>query len=726
VVLLVVAIYCLLLVAACWLYRPSRSYGDFVVAKKSSGWAMTASGLFTLIGGGELVAGTSFGFAYGWYGVSLFIGYGVAFLLLAILTERVRRATSEEAISYVEYAAHNYGPLAGDIVLAVQFLAFFALLVLQLLAGGTILSALTPLNYPGAVIFCSLVVGAYLLTGGFRAVMLTDAIQAGVMLLLGTVIAYVATTATVPTDAAVQFDTPVFDVSWGVALSGVIIGLASADVWQRILAARSAASARNGLVVGGLSLTAYGCAIVYLGILARTTGITSQADTAFLDILNAHLPTPILNLAVLASVAAILSTADTEVFLLSSLLERRFAPRSSLADESNAHPFQKQYLVGVLGAGALAAFWASDLATFFNWMFVAYMAVAPTVAFSLFLKPGAAGFLVSIAASVVFFVFLLLSSVLTLENAYFLAAPALAIVPAFALREYLNGDQPPRIVGQGPKSLTYLFYAGVVWFSVYSEVSTLALSLPRWDTTSSVVAASHLPLAQEAASDSSLCNPDTGSCNDQASYGMFFALRNSLPKDPEYARAIFTGISLFLFAHALRVFLGAYFVKNDRSFVIAKKEWLGTLSKRQRSMSLALEHVLVLSHIFLLGLLAYKIKGDSPTDAVWIIVFQGVLFLVADVLYWRPLWLNKERYESFLIVFVDVLTLMAALALLMLLVHGISTVPGIALFGGTLLLFVLFIAEFFFAYSRPLAAALKETGYLLLACVGIVVLDDEH
>jgi hypothetical protein len=291
----------------------------------------------------------------------------------------------------------------------------------------------------------------------------------------------------------------------------------------------------------------------------------------------------------------------------------------------------------------------------------------------------------------------------------------------------LQKPRPTRDIGHGPRSLTYLLYALIVWFSVFSDISALTLSLSNLDGDRFVFSEiCKLPADPDRELlETTVTAAGLTKCEVFKSYGMYFALRRALPQDQRYALLIFQVVTLFLLAHAARVFLGAYFVKNDRSFISAKQEWLRGLTPRQRSVCFALEHILVLSHIFLLGLLAYQLKSGSSTGAVSIIVGQGLLFLFADVLYFKPLVNNAQKYESPIIVIVDFLTLLSALLLLNLLVPGLQRVPEIFLIGSACALAVLLALEFFVSYLSPLRIALSEAFALVLACFGMVIFDDE-
>ena len=422
-------------VVLCWFCRPRGGYRDFIVGNKSSGWLITAFGLFTLIGGGELVAGASFGHVFGWAGIALFVGYGMSFVLLALLGPHVLRNADPGTVTFVDYAHQKYGGTVGGLVLLSHLFPFFALLVLQLSAGGIVISQLSTLSYFSSVFLCALLVCTYLLIGGFRAVMVTDLVQGvvmGFLIIVAVYAVYANLSAGTEEASSVGFEAPNFDTFWGVMISGIVIGLASADVWQRIFASKSADAARMGFIIGGVLLAAYGGLIVYLGIQSKLTGLTADPESAYLSVLQSALPAPLFGIAILGTLAAILSTADTEVFVVSSLLERghrQWIEKKSpwVEEEGKKRKFGRGFIFAIVVLACIAAYWGSDLALLFHWMFVSYMIFAPTIAASIIFSLDRNVLLLSFASTAAAFVILLWANIITLENAYILTLPVVVI-----------------------------------------------------------------------------------------------------------------------------------------------------------------------------------------------------------------------------------------------------------------------------------------------------------
>ena len=72
---------------------------------------LVAAALFTLVGGGELITLTALAYAYGFGGLSLFLGYAGGFCFLAVFTTRIRGATDMMHLSLPDFVHYHFGPL---------------------------------------------------------------------------------------------------------------------------------------------------------------------------------------------------------------------------------------------------------------------------------------------------------------------------------------------------------------------------------------------------------------------------------------------------------------------------------------------------------------------------------------------------------------------------------------------------------------------------------------
>ncbi len=212
--------------------------------------------------------------------------------VIFLFAGRVRR---EEVLSLPHLFRRRYGPLPAKLT------AFFLLLYLillassQLIAAAEILSTVLPFKGPYLLGLSALLVAAYVSTGGFRAVVLTDVVQllfilAGLLFLLFRV----------DPGQVQRFLKPggfFSDLSAGVltALSFSIAWSLSPVAWQRVDAAGGPAQARKAVV-----LAAAGLSLLYLAVVVAGAGSGGKLSLA----------SPVLLLALLSSV---LSTLDSAV-----------------------------------------------------------------------------------------------------------------------------------------------------------------------------------------------------------------------------------------------------------------------------------------------------------------------------------------------------------------------------------------------------------------------------
>ena len=146
------------------------------------------------------------------------------------------------------------------------------MLLIQFTAGGQVLSALTALSYEKSILLTAGIATAYLFIGGFKTVLATDVVQGAARLLLMPLIVFVAakgvtTHLSPPPVAALPM------MIWvSLIVTGFFSAASSADVWQRIYAAKTIdRAAQYGLVGGAALLIVFGVALVSLGLVARGT-----------------------------------------------------------------------------------------------------------------------------------------------------------------------------------------------------------------------------------------------------------------------------------------------------------------------------------------------------------------------------------------------------------------------------------------------------------------------
>jgi sodium/proline symporter len=336
-----------------WAYRSTKSSSGYFLGGRSLGaWPAALSAGASDMSGWLLLGLPGFAFASGvealWLAGGLLAGTWLNWLLVA---KRLRTYSysASDALTIPEFFANRFGDRR-HLLQAVS--AFFILLFFLfytssgLVAGGKLFETVFGLDYRTAVIVGTLFVVSYTLFGGFLAVSWTDLVQGLLMaaaLLIVPVWAISADGGVGPMLAAVEQNHPqlltlwhdnqgepltliaiVSLAAWGLGYFGQphilarfagIRGKAEVPTARRIAVAWSALSMAGAILVG-LAGVAY--------VDNNLGGQLADAETIFMVLVNALFHPVIAGILLAAILAAIMSTADSQLLVSSSALAEDF------------------------------------------------------------------------------------------------------------------------------------------------------------------------------------------------------------------------------------------------------------------------------------------------------------------------------------------------------------------------------------------------------------------
>jgi sodium/proline symporter len=336
-----------------WAYRSTKSSSGYFLGGRSLGaWPAALSAGASDMSGWLLLGLPGFAFASGvealWLAGGLLAGTWLNWLLVA---KRLRTYSysASDALTIPEFFANRFGDRR-HLLQAVS--AFFILLFFLfytssgLVAGGKLFETVFGLDYRTAVIVGTLFVVSYTLFGGFLAVSWTDLVQGLLMaaaLLIVPVWAISADGGVGPMLAAVEQNHPQLLTLWhdnqGEPLS--VIAIISLAAWglgyfgQPHILARFAGirgkaevpTARRIAVVWS-ALSMAGAILVGLAGVAYVDnhlgGQLADAETIFMVLVNALFHPVIAGILLAAILAAIMSTADSQLLVSSSALAEDF------------------------------------------------------------------------------------------------------------------------------------------------------------------------------------------------------------------------------------------------------------------------------------------------------------------------------------------------------------------------------------------------------------------
>lgn len=415
--------------------RRSNTGDEYLMGGRESSALYVSFGIFTLIGGGELVTMASLGYSFGFSALALFIGTTLSFIVLGVFSSRVRDSYDKTLpLSLPDYFHEKFGKSAGRIVFIFSFIVFFGLLVMQFLALGEILSPMFGIPSWQVIVFSSAIALSYLLIGGFRVVMTTDLFQGIAMFIL---LPFLLLAVSFKMPGIIYYPVVAKSMPLGawasLVLSGFFGGFASADVWQRAFAAKNNKGARTGLIAGGWMILAYGFLLAEVGVLARNSSLISDADSAFTSVLFSLLPPWGSILAVLLVLVVILSTADTEIFLLSGMIERERlrligVDTGQKISHSESTAYSRVWLFVITVIGTIVALFAGNVVTLYSWILSIGLVIAPVICLSLFFKLSSRYVNIALFANTLAFFIIAFSNIISMDHAYLVAVPSLILL----------------------------------------------------------------------------------------------------------------------------------------------------------------------------------------------------------------------------------------------------------------------------------------------------------
>jgi len=254
-------------------------------------------------------------FDQGAFGLSYGLVAPVCFVVMGLFAGRIRdHAAKARAYMMGNYFSHTFSPRCAALVGACMFIYMFTWLIIQFVFGSQVIAAVTGVPPALVILGMGLVTLAYMMMGGFLASIRTDLAQFSIFLVFAAVILF-----SISPSAPQWFSSkPVAPLSWWAALSIMVVAgistLIAPDVWQRIYSARSAAEAKRSMfVTAGLMLPMLAFFGV-LGLVVRYFNGAPDSNHVISAIFQSVVPQPLMPLAIIAFMAAIMSTMATSLF----------------------------------------------------------------------------------------------------------------------------------------------------------------------------------------------------------------------------------------------------------------------------------------------------------------------------------------------------------------------------------------------------------------------------
>lgn len=307
-----------------------RQLGGFVLAMTMIATYGSAS---SFIGG----PGVAYSKGLGWVLLSMAQLPAGYFVLMVLGKKYAIMARKYKAITMIDFLKGRYQSNAVVILSAVSIIIFlFSAMAAQWVGGGRLIESLTGLSYTTALFIFAISVLIYVIVGGFRAVALTDAVQ-GVVMLIGTVVLLIATIVAggglsnimselvaenpnlVSPFGAEGDLTPLYVSTFWILVGVGVVGLPQISV--RAMSYKNSKGMHRAIIIGTLVIGTIMLGMHLIGVLARPIipGI-EIGDKVMPTLTLKVLPPLIAGLVLAAPMAAIMSTVDSLLILVSSTI----------------------------------------------------------------------------------------------------------------------------------------------------------------------------------------------------------------------------------------------------------------------------------------------------------------------------------------------------------------------------------------------------------------------
>lgn len=242
-----------------------------------------------------------------------------------------------KAITLIDFLKNRYHSKTVVLLSAASIIIFlFSSMTAQWIGGARLVESLTGLPYTAALLIFAFSVLVFVIVGGFRAVALTDTIQ-GVVMFMGTLILLIATIKAgggiprIISDLAAENPnlispfgaertlTPAYVSSFWILVGIGVVGLPQIAV--RAMSYKNSRAMHNAIIIGTVVVGFIMLGMHLIGVFARPVLPGVKIGDTVMPLLSMKvLPPFVAGIVLAAPMAAIMSTVDALLILVSSAL----------------------------------------------------------------------------------------------------------------------------------------------------------------------------------------------------------------------------------------------------------------------------------------------------------------------------------------------------------------------------------------------------------------------
>lgn len=296
---------------------------DFLISGRNrGGWQILLSKFAAAIGAGYFISYTGLAYEYGIGLFAMLIGFIGGYLIFAYwATPKIAKDSKEKKFYTIGDLVFDRTKSKLSMYIADIFSSaiLFSWLLTGVIGGAKIINDFNLLSYNFAVIMTSLVVLTYILMAGHKAVILTDVVQSIIIFLLLVVITFgIIGNENIGTILSIETGNIDIIVLLGFFLFGLLSVFSYSDRYQLSYAAKSEKGLKHGMGLAIIPIMIAGLFLLLVGMFMASNSPGLDSGLVFTEALKNFLPASLLPLAIVLFFAGIMSSADTNIFAISS------------------------------------------------------------------------------------------------------------------------------------------------------------------------------------------------------------------------------------------------------------------------------------------------------------------------------------------------------------------------------------------------------------------------
>ncbi len=384
-ILIIVAYFLVVILIGLWA-RKNETSSEYLIGDRKIGTWQTSASIMAVVGGMLLVAQATLAFDFGFAAMWFWVGFSLGFIFLGLSAKKIKSiADKHRFLTISDYLFINIGNKSGVLGATIIFIAFFSLLTGQFIAGASIFSPLLGISYSMAVMLLGVGTLIYLYFGGFKAVIKTDLLQFLIMFVVFMVLLFNINVGSFTTEQLDMgslggFTTLIF------LLMGTFVIFGSADIWQRLIASKDVQTVQKASFISAILFFTFGISLSMVGIAAKNNFPNIDSGEALYYGFTQLVPEPLFGVAIIVILAAIMSTIDTELFVLSTSIAKDFHFRRKARSDSEMAKIIRTYLIVLAFLSMSIAIYISEILLVLFGIVSLILSVSPAIIASLFWK----------------------------------------------------------------------------------------------------------------------------------------------------------------------------------------------------------------------------------------------------------------------------------------------------------------------------------------------------